>query len=73
MLRDTCHGETVATATPQRVGETDATLPPVICAFSESFAIGPSRTGIFGEADPPVEGLVREFVSFLLALRRAFR
>ena len=26
-----------------------------------------------GEADPPVEGLVRESVSFLLALRRAFR
>ena len=47
MLRDTCHGETVAAATPQRVGETDAALPPGICAFSDSFAIGPSRTGIF--------------------------
>jgi len=54
MLRDTCHGETVAAATPQRVGETDAALPPGICAFSDSFAIGPSRTGIFGQADPPI-------------------
>jgi hypothetical protein len=51
MLRDTCHG---GTRCPQRVGETDAASPPVICAFSESFAIGPSRTGIFGEADPPI-------------------
>ena len=35
------------TRCPQRVGETDAALLPVICAFGESLAIGPSRTGIF--------------------------
>jgi len=35
MLRDTCRGGTVAAATPQRVGETDAALPLVICAFGE--------------------------------------
>jgi hypothetical protein len=51
MLRDTCHG---GTRCAQRVGETHVTLRPVICAFGESLAIGPSRTGIFGEADPPM-------------------
>jgi hypothetical protein len=60
MLRDTCHG---GTRCPQRVGDTDAALPPVICAFSESFAIGPSRTGIFGEADPPLSSKPRSCLS----------
>jgi len=39
MLCDTYRGGTVAAATPERVGEMDAALPPVICAFSESFII----------------------------------
>jgi len=43
MLCDTYQG---GTRCPERVGEMDAALPPVICAFSESFII------VFGEADP---------------------
>jgi hypothetical protein len=39
-------GGTVAAATPQPVAARVAALPPNICAFGDSFAIGPSRTGI---------------------------
>jgi hypothetical protein len=35
--------------------------------------MGLCRLIVFGEADPPVDGVVHEMVSFLLALRRAFR
>jgi len=30
-----------------------AASPPEICACGDRFAIGPSRTGIFGEANSP--------------------
>jgi len=43
------------TRCPQRVGETDAALLPVICAFGESFAI------VFGEADPPISSKTRNY------------
>jgi hypothetical protein len=34
-------GGTVATTIPQRVGKNIAALPPNICTFGDSFAIGP--------------------------------
>jgi hypothetical protein len=48
-------GEPVAAATPQLVGPATAgrLLPRDIRAFGEFFAVGPSRTGIFGGGDPP--------------------
>src|SRR5581483_387131 len=36
---------------------TNAALPPDICAFGGSSAIDPSRTGISGEADPPLHAI----------------
>jgi hypothetical protein len=46
-------GGTFAAATPQRVGKNIAALPPNVRAFGDSFAIGPSRIGTFGEVNPP--------------------
>jgi hypothetical protein len=52
MLCDRYQGGTVAAATPQRVGEMRL-CRQLLAASAKPSPIGPSRTGIFGEADPP--------------------
>jgi hypothetical protein len=51
MLFDTYQG---GTRCPQRVGNMDAALLPVTPSSANPLTIGPSRTGIFGEAYPPI-------------------